>query len=67
MKAFWKLFSKIQRTQIESHSQLWFNGKERFESCFQRYKELKLKAIHNAFGFRFENNRAVFKDTKNSN
>ena len=41
------LLSNVQRAEVESKSQLRYLCPKYYHSCYQMYKELKLKANHN--------------------
>ena len=43
-----KLLSNVQRAEVESKSQLGYERGAKVLSCYQMYKELKLKANHNS-------------------
>ena len=59
------LLSNIQRTKVESKSQHGVGWIETSRSCYQIYKEQKLKANHNRFVADNETQRVVIKYTKN--
>ena len=59
------LLSKLQRTKVESKSQLWGLLPSSTNGCYQNYKEQKLKANHNLFRFLTSAPVVVIKTTKN--
>ena len=61
----WGLLSKIQRTKVESKSQLVTDPLTGRYCCYQKYKEQKLKANHNRKFIDSENELVVIKNTKN--
>ncbi len=60
-----QLLSKIQRTKVESKSQHRLRFKGYALCCYQKYKELKLKANHNEFTAGLKESGVVIKNTKN--
>ena len=60
-----RLLSKIQRTKVESKSQLSGSCKPLPDRCYQKYKEQKLKANHNDEAERAYFPFVVIKNTKN--
>ena len=59
------LVSKIERTEIESKSQLFSSEKSTQPCWYQRQKELKLKANHNSIMNVYEASQVGIKDRKN--
>ena len=58
------LLSNVQRAEVESKSQLRYVPSFSFLSCYQMYKELKLKANHNTAARCAANTNVVIKCTK---
>ncbi len=59
------LLSNVQRTKVESKSQLVGIVGNQVVSCYQMYKEQKLKANHNVYTFTIRSTFVVIKCTKN--
>ena len=59
------LLSNVQRTKVESKSQLGSLRKTSVRCCYQMYKEQKLKANHNALEVLRKVRNVVIKCTKN--
>ena len=59
------MLSKIQRTKVESKSQQLIEYLELLTSCYQKYKEQKLKANHNSISGERNSIWVVIKNTKN--
>ena len=59
------LLSNIERTEIESKSQLGYDTIKQVEGCYQIQKELKLKANHNALTCLIVESKVVIKYRKN--
>ena len=64
-KKSFRLLSKIQRTKVESKSQQKVNLVLHLISCYQKYKEQKLKANHNRCSSTISTVGVVIKNTKN--
>ena len=65
ISVFQMLLSKIQRTKVESKSQHIHRVDHFRKSCYQKYKEQKLKANHNCASSNGISNDVVIKNTKN--
>ena len=59
------MLPKIQRTKVESKSQLKNEHRISYKSCYQKYKEQKLKANHNYLINMPNRFTVVTKNTKN--
>ena len=64
-KFLWEeLLSNVQRAEVESKSQPGLHNALSGVSCYQMYKELKLKANHNGYTCPYSHSCVVIKCTK---